>query len=61
MEEINFGRVVETSCELRDYNLEKSEDQLKDLILRLTNSGQDVAASKAFFKPTELDADENDV
>ncbi|XP_029713264.2 uncharacterized protein LOC109424817 [Aedes albopictus] len=60
VEDVNFGREVQTSCELREYNLEKSNDELKALILELSKAGQDVAASKAFFKPSELNAEEDD-
>lgn len=60
MDEIDFGRPVQTSCELRDYNLEKSEGELKDLLNELIKCGQEVAASKAFFKPSELNAGEDD-
>ncbi|XP_021694128.1 uncharacterized protein LOC110674231 [Aedes aegypti] len=53
VDEIDFGRSVQTTCELRDYELGKTEDELKELINNIAALGQDVAASKAFFDTSD--------
>ncbi|XP_062704872.1 uncharacterized protein LOC115267337 [Aedes albopictus] len=59
VDEIDFGRSVQTTCELRDFELEKTDDDLKALINNITALGQDVAASEAFFEASDTCDTEN--
>lgn len=59
IDETSFGRKRETFCDLRHFNLERSDDEYMSLIRKLEESGLEVAASKAFFvKPDATDEDE---
>lgn len=49
----------ETFCDLRNFNLERSDDDYIALIRKLEESGLEVAASKAFFLHSDA-ADEDD-
>lgn len=59
IEQVSFGRIRETFCDLRFFNLERSDEDYKALISKLMESGQDVAVAKAFFsRPNGTDEDE---
>ncbi|XP_058826135.1 uncharacterized protein LOC131686035 [Topomyia yanbarensis] len=49
IDEMSFGRKRETFCELRNFYLERTEEEYKMLIKSILDTGQDVAASRAFF------------
>lgn len=61
VENVCFGRTVQSFCDLRDYSIEKTEDELKNLISKIKSSGQDIAAIGAFLEPSHLDIDDDDV
>lgn len=50
VDSMSFGRRRETECALRHVNLEKSDEDYKELIQAIASSGQRIAASKAFFQ-----------
>lgn len=54
---VSFGRLRETECALRDFRLEKSDEDYKKLIEDIASSGQGVAASRAFFQETIDDSE----
>lgn len=52
--EVSFGKKRETSYELRNYNLNKTDEDVQRLLQDLLATGQDVAASRAFFASTHI-------
>ncbi|XP_053686614.1 uncharacterized protein LOC128736160 [Sabethes cyaneus] len=55
IDSVNFGRKRETFCELRDYALSKTEEEVRIFLDNVTSAGHEVVARRAFFMSTDAE------